>query len=64
MVRQPGGKGSLSYRMFLALVIAFAVYAAFQSVILIAAAFYKKNHPDLNLDFITEDRGPRKKSRS
>ena len=48
----------------LALVIAFAVYAVFQSVILIAAAFYKKNHPDLNLDFITEDRGPRKKSRS
>ena len=57
--------GNLEYTtLTLALVIAFAVYAVFQSVILIAAAFYKKNHPDLNLDFITEDRGPRKKSRS
>ena len=58
-----GAMGVLS-AVNMVLVIAFAVYAAFQSVILIAAAFYKKNHPDLNLDFITEDRGPRKKSRS
>lgn len=47
----------------LVIVIAFAIYACFQALVLIAAAFYKRSHPDLDLDFITEDNKPRKKAR-
>ena len=45
------------------IVIVFAIYACFQALIMIAAALYKRSHPDLNLDFITEDPKSRKKSR-